>query len=161
AKGITVNCGVIRGGTRGNVVPAEAELVVDARAWTARDLQAIETRIRALEAVDPKVRLTVSGGVNRPPMERSAEGTKLFARAQEAGRAVGVVIEECATGGGSDGNFTAALGVPTLDGLGVAGGGAHSPGEWAEKKSLGERAMVLARLLAGGPVLAHQDGHRT
>ncbi|MGH9527386.1 MAG: M20/M25/M40 family metallo-hydrolase, partial [Terriglobales bacterium] len=101
ARGITVNCGVIRGGTRGNVVPAEAELVVDARAWTARDLQAIETRIRALEAVDPKVRLTVSGGLNRPPMERSAEGTKLFARAQEAGRAVGVVIEECATGGGS------------------------------------------------------------
>lgn len=148
-QGITVNCGVIHGGTRSNVVPAEAELAVDARAWTAAALAGVEARLRRLRAVDAGVRLTVAGGVNRPPMERSPAGMELFARAQAAARAAGMELEECATGGGSDGNFTAALGIPTLDGMGVVGGGAHSPGEWAARRSLVERAAVLAGLLAG------------
>ncbi len=150
-QGITVNCGVIHGGTRSNVVPAEAELEVDARAWTAADLAAVETRLQRLRAVDAGVRLAVTGGVNRPPMERSPAGMALFARARAAAQAVGLALEECATGGGSDGNFTAALGVPTLDGMGVVGGGAHSPGEWAARRSLVERAAVLAGMLAGIP----------
>lgn len=148
-QGITVNCGVIHGGTRSNVVPAEAELAVDARAWTAAALARVEARLRRLRAVDAGVRLTVAGGVNRPPMERSPAGMELFAQARSAARAAGVELEDCATGGGSDGNFTAALGIPTLDGMGVVGGGAHSPGEWAARRSLVERAAVLAGLLAG------------
>ncbi len=148
-RGITVNCGVIHGGTRSNVVPAEAELAVDARAWTAADLAAVETRLRRLRAVDAGVRLAVTGGVNRPPMERGPAGMALFARARAAAQAAGLALEECATGGGSDGNFTAALGIPTLDGMGVVGGGAHSPGEWAARHSLVDRAAVLAGMLAG------------
>ncbi|MGH9533493.1 MAG: M20/M25/M40 family metallo-hydrolase [Terriglobales bacterium] len=148
ARGVTVNCGVLHGGTRGNVVPAEADLVVDARAWTAAELAAIAARIARLQPVDPRVRLTVGGGVNRPPMEPSAATAELFARAQLAGHGLGLAIEECATGGGSDGNFTAALGIPTLDGLGVVGGGAHSPREWAHVHSLAERAALLAALLS-------------
>lgn len=151
AQGVTVNCGVLRGGTRSNVVPAEAEMLVDARAWTAADLAAIEARVRALRPADERVKLSVTGGVNRPPMERSEATAALFERAQAAGRQAGLELEECATGGGSDGNFTAALGVPTLDGMGVVGGGAHSPGEWADRQSLAARAVVLAALLRAAP----------
>ena len=146
-RGVTVNPGVLRGGTRSNVVAAEAVLELEARAWRLGDLRAVEQRILAARPCDERVKLEVKGGINRPPMERSAGGAALFARARELGVMLGLDLEESATGGGSDGNFTAALGVATLDGLGPAGGGAHSPGEYCLAETLVSRSALLGLLL--------------
>lgn len=115
-KGLTVNPGVIRGGTRTNVVPAEAVVEVDLRIARLRDGAYLEKKFRGLKPVDKRCSLTVTGGLNRPPMERTKEIGALFAKARGLAAELGVVLEESATGGGSDGNFSAALGVPTLDG---------------------------------------------
>ena len=106
----------------------------------------IEARFRALRPILPGAKLRVTGGMERPPLERRASA-QLFERARALGREMGLRIEESATGGGSDGNLTAALGVPTLDGLGGAGAGAHSPGEYVTTRSLADRAALLAALL--------------
>lgn len=146
-RGLTINAGTITGGTASNVVAAAAQVELDVRAPAAADLAAIDARLRALTPNDPRVRLELEGGLNRPPMEPTPAGTALFERARALGAQVGLALESSATGGGSDGNFTAALGVPTLDGLGMAGGGAHSPGEFALLAPWPARTALLALLL--------------
>ena len=126
-RGITVNPGVVSGGTRSNVVAAEARIEVDARVVRLRDAEIVDRKLRSLRPVDKRCRVQVEGGLNRPPMERTKAIAALFAQAREVGAQLGLSIEESSTGGGSDGNFTAALGVPTLDGLGGVGEGAHAP----------------------------------
>ncbi|HMF92277.1 MAG TPA: M20 family metallopeptidase [Candidatus Angelobacter sp.] len=147
ARGITVNPGVIQGGTRTNVIAAEAWAEVDVRIARAADAQELEQKFRALRPFDPECTLEVSGGVNRPPMERTEGTVQLFRAAQEQAKKLGFTLEEAATGGGSDGNFTSALGIPTLDGLGGVGEGAHAVHESILLKELPRRTALLACLI--------------
>ena len=147
AKGITVNPGVITGGTRSNVVAAEAEAHVDIRVAKLRDAIPLEKKFHALKPIDPRCSIQVAGGLNRPPMERTKDVVRLFRTAERIGREIGVPVEESSTGGGSDGNFTAALGIPTLDGLGAVGEGAHARGESMLIERIPERIALLAGLL--------------
>jgi len=147
ARGLTLNVDIITGGTRTNVVAESAHAVVDVRIPRLKDGPWIEQQVKKLRPVDRRARLVLRGGINRPPLERTAEVARLFRQAQHLGEALGLHLEEAAVGGGSDGNFTAALGVPTLDGLGGVGAGAHSPGEYVLVRSLPERAALLAALL--------------
>ena len=146
-RGISVNADVVEGGTRTNVIAARARALVDVRAARAADMRRLEAKLRRLRPVLPGARLEVRGGFSRPPMERSRSAA-LFRKAQALARQMGLKLEESSTGGGSDGNFTAALGVPTLDGLGGVGEGAHSLGECVLVRALPERAALLAALLA-------------
>ncbi len=148
ARGITVNVGVISGGTRSNVVPAECVAEVDVRIRRARDAERVERSIAALKVLDPACRLTVTGGINRPPMERTPGTVKLFRLARKLAAQLGLDLEEAATGGGSDGNFTAAMGVPTLDGMGAVGAGAHAAQEHVLTQHLVQRTALLAAVLA-------------
>jgi len=148
ARGITVNPGVIAGGTRSNVVAAEARAEVDIRVLKLQDAPGLEKKFRSLRPFNERCSLEVSGGLNRPPMERSAGIVKLFRTAQKLARKLGVEVEESLTGGGSDGNFTAALGVPTLDGLGGVGEGAHAANESILVDRMADRTALIARLLA-------------
>ena len=145
-RGVTVNADVVEGGTRTNVIAERARAVVDIRATRASDMRALETKFRRLRPHLPGARLEVRGGFNRPPMERAAS-VALFRRAQALAITMGLKLEESFTGGGSDGNFTAALGVPTLDGLGGVGEGAHSLHENVVIRALPQRAALLAALL--------------
>jgi glutamate carboxypeptidase len=147
-RGISVNVGVIAGGTRANVVAEEARAIVDVRAPTREAAAALETAFRSLQPVRPGTRLTVQGGFERPPMERTAAVAALFAQARELSASFGRDLGEGAAGGGSDGNFTAALGVPTLDGLGAVGDGAHAAHEHIDVPSLPWRAALVAGLIA-------------
>ena len=146
-RGLTLNVGVIEGGTRSNVVAERARAVIDVRVARLEDAARIDREIRALRARDRRVTVTVTGGVNRPPMERSAGVARLFELARDVAARQGWHLEEGSTGGGSDGNFTAALGVPTLDGLGAVGDGAHALHEHVVIKDLVPRAALLAGLL--------------
>lgn len=146
-RGVTVNAGVIRGGTRSNVVAAEAEAEIDVRIARAADAARIEKRFRSLRVRDRGCVLQVDGGINRPPMERSRGTVALFRRAATLAEAMGFALEEAATGGGSDGNFTAALGVPTLDGMGAVGEGAHASHESVLLRYLIPRTMLLAEMI--------------
>jgi len=146
-RGISVNVGVIAGGSRPNVVAEHARAIVDARAPTKEAAESVERAIRALQPGRPGTRLTISGGFERPPMERTAASRELFARARAVASSLGHGLDEGSAGGGSDGNFTAALGVPTLDGLGAIGDGAHAAHEHVEVSSLPWRAALLAGLL--------------
>jgi glutamate carboxypeptidase len=145
--GTTVNVGVVQGGTTSNVVPAAATAAIDVRAATLAEARRVEAAMAALRPVLPGARLAVTGGFNRPPMERTPAIAALFGRAREIGYTLGLELTEGATGGGSDGNFTAALGVPTLDGLGTPGGGAHADHEYILIDELPRRAALLAALL--------------
>jgi glutamate carboxypeptidase len=145
-RGITVNAGVIEGGTRTNVIPERARVVVDLRATRAEDMRRLEQKFRALRPVLRGAKLQVRGGFNRPPLERKMSAA-LYAQAQGLASGMGVKLGESFVGGGSDGNFTGALGVPTLDGLGAIGEGAHSPSENIVIRALPERAALLAGLL--------------
>jgi glutamate carboxypeptidase len=145
-RGSTVNVGVVRGGTRRNVIPARAEAEVDVRAWTLEEAARLEGRIRGLQPVQAGAVLKVTGGFGRPPMERSPAIAGLFQRAHEIGLSLGIHLKETSTGGGSDANLTAALGVPTLDGLGAIGDGAHADHEQIEIDPLPERMALLAAL---------------
>jgi len=145
---LTVNCGVIAGGTRSNVVPAHAFTEVDVRIAKASDAVYVEKLFRALRVSDPKCKLTITGGVNRPPMERKAGTIALFKKARRLATELGFSLEEAATGGGSDGNFTAALGVPTLDGMGAVGDGAHAAHESVVIEHLVPRTALLAAMIA-------------
>jgi glutamate carboxypeptidase len=147
SRGFTINVGCIGGGTRPNVVAAEASMDVDVRIPTEADAARVTTAITTLVPRDPRVRLRVSGGVNRPPMERTAGVAALYERAARISRRLGKELPEGATGGGSDGNFTAALGIPTLDGLGPDGAGAHALHEHVLIDSVPFRAALLAELL--------------
>ena len=145
-RGITVNPGVIRGGSRGNVVAGECSVELDVRVPRASDARYLERCFHSLKAFDKRCRVHVQGGLNRPPLERSASVRKLFGVAARLAREIGFELSECAVGGASDGNFTAALGVPTLDGLGAVGDGAHAPNESVVVARLAERSALLAKL---------------
>jgi len=147
SRGITVNPGVIHGGTRCNVVAAEAWAGVDLRIAHATDAAPLEAKFAALKPFDPVCTLEISGGMNRPPMERTEGTVRLFQVAQEVGRALGMEVQESSTGGASDGNFTSAIGVPTLDGLGALGEGAHASNESIVIEELPRRTALLAGLL--------------
>ncbi len=145
-RGITVNAGVIEGGTRTNVIPERASVLIDLRAARGEDTRALERKFRALRPILPGAKLEIRGGFNRPPMERKMSAA-LYAKARALSKEMGITLGEAFVGGGSDGNFTAALGVPTLDGLGAVGEGAHSPRENIVVRAMPERAALLAGLL--------------
>jgi glutamate carboxypeptidase len=148
-RGITVNVGVVEGGTRRNVVAAEATAKIDVRARTVADLESTISAMYALAAQPTVADTTVilRGGIDKPPMERTAATERLIAWCEEAAADAGFAVRDTATGGGSDGNTTAAMGVPTLDGLGPVGGGAHSPDEWVSIPSIVPRVAMLAGLM--------------
>jgi len=147
SRGITVNPGVIHGGTRSNVIAAEAWAEVDLRITRAADAALLEQKFAALKPFDPDCAIELSGGINRPPMERTEGTVRLFGIAREIATAMGMPLEESSTGGGSDGNFTSALGVPTLDGLGAVGEGAHAANESVVVEELFSRTALLAGLV--------------
>ncbi len=146
-RGITVNVGVLGGGTRSNVVPAEAWAEVDVRIARKEDAAKIEKLFRSLRVEDKECRLNVEGGLNRPPMERTEGTATLFAKAATLAEGLGFHLEEASTGGGSDGNFTSALGVATLDGMGAVGEGAHADHESVWLKHLVPRTALLAAMV--------------
>jgi glutamate carboxypeptidase len=146
--GVTVNPGLIIGGSRSNVVAAEASAVVDIRAPRLRDAESLDRKFHSLKPFDKRCKLEVEGGLNRPPMERSVGIVQLFRKAQQLARELGVSLEESMTGGGSDGNLTAALGIPTLDGLGGVGEGAHAVNESILIDRITGRTALLAKLIA-------------
>ena len=148
ARGVTVTVGVIAGGTRANVVPAEARAIIDARVVTRADAERLERTIKALAPHIKGATVSVTGGFDRPPLERTADVVQLFEQAQLVAKDLGLTLEEGSAGGGSDGNFTAALGVPTVDGFGAVGDGAHALHEHVEIDALAPRAAVIAGLLA-------------
>jgi glutamate carboxypeptidase len=147
-KGITVSPGVIQGGTRSNVVPAECHMEVDVRVPSAAAQRYLDRQFASLRPFDKRCTVEVAGGLNRPPMERLAGVRRLFQTARALAAELGVVLEESSSGGGSDGNFTAALGVPTLDGLGAVGEGAHAPHESILIDRIADRTALLAKLVA-------------
>jgi glutamate carboxypeptidase len=146
---LTVNCGVIAGGTRSNVVPSLASTEVDVRIAKASDAAYVDRLFRSLRVSDPHCKLTITGGINRPPMERKPGTVALFKKARSLAAELGFALEEASTGGGSDGNFTAALGVPTLDGMGAVGDGAHAAHESIVIEHLVPRTALLAAMIAG------------
>jgi len=146
-SGISISAGIIRGGSASNVVPAEAEAEVDVRVASAEQGTLLEERIRGLRPFDSRCALEVLGGMNRPPLERSEAVVALYLSARAAALELGMALGEGGTGGGSDGSFTAAMGVPTLDGLGIDGGGAHAESEHVEILDIPRRAALLCRLL--------------
>lgn len=148
ARGITVNVGIIHGGTRSNVVPAEAEAEVDFRFSTADDAARIENAFLNLRAFDERVRLTVKGGINRPPLERTEQVAALYGEARRLAAMLDFELGETQVGGASDGNFAAALGVGVLDGLGVDGDGAHALHEHVLIDDLARRTALIAGLIA-------------
>jgi glutamate carboxypeptidase len=147
-RGVTVNPGLVSGGSRSNVVAAEARAVIDIRAPRMRDAEILDRKFHALKPFDKRCQLEIHGGLNRPPMERSVGIVQLFRTAQRLARELGVTIEESMTGGGSDGNLTAALGIPTLDGLGAVGEGAHAVNESILINRIPDRTALLAKLIA-------------
>jgi glutamate carboxypeptidase len=146
-RGVIVNANLIEGGSRTNVIADRAKATLDLRAWTVSDMRALEKRLHSLKPIRRGAKLELYGGFDRPPLERKRSAA-LFARAQALAKQFGLPLSEGAAGGGSDGSFTAAVGVPTLDGLGAVGGGAHSPDEHVVTKAMPERAALLAALLA-------------
>ena len=148
-SGLTVNPGTICGGTRTNVIAAEAQAEVDVRIARMRDAARVEKLFRGLRATDRACTLTITGGMNRPPMERSRGTVALFQQAKGFAHAMGFALEEASTGGGSDGNFTAALGIPTLDGMGAVGEGAHATHESIVLDELTKRTALLTAMIAG------------
>ena len=146
-KGLTVNVGVVSGGSRTNVVPSEAAAQVDVRIARIKDAAGIDKQMRRLRPFNRKCKIEITGGINRPPMERTAGVSALYAQAAAIARELGWKLGEAAVGGGSDGNFTAGLGIPTLDGLGAVGDGAHAPHEHIVISELPRRAALIAGLI--------------
>jgi glutamate carboxypeptidase len=146
--GRTVNPGVIGGGTRSNVIADRAWAEIDVRIAKASDAAKADRMFRKLKCEDERCSVKITGGINRRPMERSAGTVRLYTQARAIAKQIGFVLDEAATGGGSDGNFTAALGVPTLDGLGAVGEGAHAADEQIAVEHLVPRTALLAGLIA-------------
>ncbi len=147
-SGISINVGVVHGGTRSNVVPAEAFAEIDARFSTADELREVEQTLFNSKPFDERVRITVSGGINRPPLERSDEVVKLYQMARGVAAQLGFDLNEAQVGGGSDGNFLAAMGIPVLDGLGIDGDGAHAAHEHIIADDIPRRGAILTGLIA-------------
>jgi len=148
ARGTSFNVGVMRGGTRGNVVAAKAEMELDVRFGDAAEANRIEELMSRLEPFDQRVTLAVRGGINRGPLERTAAVIDLFHHARELAGRMGFELEERSAGGASDGNFAAALNVPVLDGLGVDGDGAHAAHEHILLSDIAPRTVLIAALIA-------------
>jgi len=146
-RGVTINADIVEGGSRTNVIADYAKTTIDLRAWRASDMRGLESRLHSLKPIHRGAKLEITGGFDRPPLERKYSA-ELFTRAQALAKQLGLRIGEAAAGGGSDGNFTGALGVPTLDGLGAVGDGAHSGKEHIFVKAMPQRAALLAALLA-------------
>jgi len=146
-RGVTISAGIVEGGSRSNVIPEHARAVLDLRALRVSDMRSLERKLHALRPLHRGARLEISGGFDRPPLERKMSAT-LFARAKSLAAQMDLSVGECTVGGGSDGNFTAALDVPTLDGLGAVGDGAHSSHEHILVNTMPIRAALLASLLA-------------
>ena len=146
-RGLTLNVGVVSGGTRTNVIPAQAIASLDVRVTHMRDASVVDRQLRALKAFNRKCKLEIKGAVNRPPMERSPGVATLYKKAAEIAKQLSWKLEEASVGGGSDGNFTASLGIPTLDGLGCVGEGAHATHESVIVSELPRRATLLAELI--------------
>jgi len=146
-RGLTLNVGQISGGTRTNVIAAQATASLDVRVARLKDVPGIDRQLKALKPFNRKCKLEIAGGVNRPPMERSAGVAALYRKAAEIAKQLGWKLEEASVGGGSDGNFTASLGIPTLDGLGGVGEGAHATHEAIIIAELPRRAALLAELI--------------
>ena len=147
-RGVTTSVGMVSGGTAANTIPQRAQFCVDLRVTTAADGEHFSQAILGLRAHDPDVRVTVRGDMNRPPYEKNAAVTKLFTKVQGLAAELGLDLQDVPmTGGGSDGNFTAALGVPTLDGLGIDGDGAHTLQEYGLVSSIAPRAGLMQHLL--------------
>ena len=146
-RGTTVNVGIIRGGTRTNVVPENAEIEIDVRVKTEQESKRIENAFRDLRPHDNRIRLTVTGGIERPPMERNQRNDDLFRKVKDIGRKVGMDLEACEVGGASDGNFVSAEGIPVIDGMGAVGEGAHSLSEKINISSTLNRILLVAATL--------------
>jgi glutamate carboxypeptidase len=146
-RGVSINADIISGGSRANVIADHAQATLDLRAWNLSDMHALEKRLHSLKPIHRGAKLELRGGFDRPPLERK-HSSALFARAKSLATQMGFSLGEAAAGGGSDGNFTAALGIPTLDGLGAVGDGAHSSHEHILAKHVPQRAALLAALLA-------------
>jgi glutamate carboxypeptidase len=146
-RGITVSVGLIEGGSALNVVPAQASAKVDVRFWTPEDGERVVAAIRGLTPATAGARIEVGGGINRPPMPRSEKNVALYEHARALAAELGFDLIDTVVGGGSDGNFTAAMGVPTLDGLGVDGAGAHAEHEHIVIDDIPRRAALLTRLM--------------
>lgn len=147
SPGISLNVGTIAGGSRANVVADEARAVIDVRAATGGEMQRVDGAIRGRQPHNPRARLVWSGGFDRPPLERTAAVARLYDQARRVAAELGQDLREGSTGGGSDGNFTAAIGVPTLDGLGAIGDGAHALHEHVVIDALPDRAALVAGLI--------------
>jgi glutamate carboxypeptidase len=147
-RGLTVNVGVVGGGSKSNVIPAEAWAEVDVRIARPTDGARMERKFAALKATDKRCSLTVTGGINRPPMQRTRATVALYRQARALAAELGFELDEAATGGASDGNFTSALGIPTLDGMGAVGEGAHARQESVVLEHVAPRIALLAGLLA-------------
>jgi glutamate carboxypeptidase len=146
-RGVSVNPGVIRGGTRTNVIAAAAAVEVDVRIEHSKQAVALDRKFRLLRPFDKHCKLRVEGGINRMPMERNAGVAALYKKAQAIAKQIDWKLEEAAVGGGSDGNFTAGMGIPTLDGLGGVGDGAHALHENIVISELPRRALLLAGMI--------------
>jgi glutamate carboxypeptidase len=146
-SGVSVNPGVIRGGTRTNVIAAEAAVEIDVRIRQAKQAKGLDRKLRGLKSFDKHCKLQVEGGINRLPMERNAGVIALYMQAREIAKQIGWKLEEAAVGGGSDGNFTAGMGIPTLDGMGGSGTGAHAVHEQIVISELPRRALLLAGMI--------------
>jgi glutamate carboxypeptidase len=146
-SGVSVNPGVIRGGTRTNVVAAQAIAEIDVRIKSAKQASGLDRKLRALKPFDKRCKLHIEGGINRLPMERNTGVVALYKKAQAIAKQIDWKLEEAAVGGGSDGNFTAGIGIPTLDGLGAVGEGAHAVHEHIVISELPRRALLLAGLI--------------
>ena len=147
--GLSVNPGVIRGGTRTNVIAAEASVEIDVRIGSSKQAAGIDRKLRSLKAFDKHCTLEIAGGINRMPMERNAGVIALYRKAQKIAGQLNWKLDEAAVGGGSDGNFTAGMGVPTLDGMGGVGEGAHAVHEFVVVSELPRRALLLAGMIEG------------
>jgi glutamate carboxypeptidase len=146
-KGVSANVGVIRGGLRPNVVPDHASAEIDVRFKTLADGRALDASVRAVRPSDPRIRLSLEGGLHYPPLERTEPVARVYAAAREVAREMGLDLAEVATGGASEASFAGALGLPTLDGLGADGDGAHALDEHVLLPSLPLRAALTAGLL--------------
>jgi glutamate carboxypeptidase len=145
ARGVTTNVGVVTGGTRANVVPEEAFAEVDMRVTSPAQAEVMVARMLSLTAHEEGVAVTVTGGMNRPPYEKDGRIAELFDHARALASEIGYPLEDLKTGGGSDGNFTAAI-APTLDGLGLDGKGGHTPYEQINISSIAPRSELFYRL---------------
>jgi glutamate carboxypeptidase len=148
ANGTTVNVCTMKGGTTTNVIPEHAECTVDVRFTSAAEAERIQSAVTNLQPFNENVKILVTGGVNRPPLERTDSVAALFEKAKQTAASFGYDLEETQVGGASDGNFVAALGVPVLDGLGIAGDGAHRMDEHIIVDDIADRATLVTLLLA-------------